>query len=90
MKFCCGGYKAHFEAAGSRGFGVFSFRYDDDVVAFIIQHRAMEGGAVPPVTSSPMSVISEMHILFCPWCGEQLDQFYGSAREIMRPDLKLK
>ena len=42
MVFCCDAFKANFEMAGSRGFGVFSVSLDKDKVAYIIQHRAME------------------------------------------------
>jgi len=90
MAFCCDAFKANLEMAGSRGFGVFSFQFDDNVVAYLVQNRAMEPGAVPPVTTSPLSLISEMYIHFCPWCGERLDQFYGPNPAIMRPDLKLR
>ena len=90
MTFCCNAFKANFELAGTRGFSVFSYQYDKNDVAFIVQHRAMETGAVPPVTTSPLSLVSEMHVLFCPWCGTKLDEFYGSNPGIMRPDLKLR
>ena len=91
MKFCCNGYKYHFENAGTRGFGVFSIgRFYKDETAFILQHRAMELGAAPPSeTQSPLSLVSDMHIQFCPWCGTRLDEFYGASPEIMRPDLKV-
>jgi hypothetical protein len=77
--------------AGTRGFGVFSVgKFYKEETAFIIQHRAMELGAVPTFeTTSPLSLVSEMHIQFCPWCGTQLNDFYGASSEIMRPDLKL-
>jgi hypothetical protein len=90
MTFCCDAFKANFEMAGTRGFGVFSVKLDKNGVAFIVQNRAMESGADAPVTSSPLSLISEMHIRFCPWCGKELDRFYGANPAIMRPDLKLR
>jgi hypothetical protein len=90
MTFCCGAFKSNFEMAGTRGFAVFSVLFDKGEVAFIIQNRAMEPGADAPVTSSPLSLISEIHIHFCPWCGKQLDRFYGADPTIMRPDLKLR
>lgn len=89
MKFCCGAFESNFEMAGSRGFGVFSVQFDKDQVDFIVQCRAMEPGAEAPVSKSPLSLIAEMYIRFCPWCGKRLDQFYGADRAIMRRDLKL-
>jgi hypothetical protein len=44
MTFCCDAFKANFETAGSRGFGVFSVSLDKDKMAYIVQHRAMESG----------------------------------------------
>ena len=53
MTFCCDAFKANFEMAGTRGFGVFSVKLDKNGVAFIVQNRAMESGADAPLTSSP-------------------------------------
>lgn len=91
MKFCCEQFRLNFEIAGTRGFGVFSVGdFYEGEPAFIIQHRAMEMGADPPsFTASPLSLVSEMHIHFCPWCGKKLHSFYGANPEIMKPDLKL-
>jgi len=90
MTFCCDAFKSNFEMVGTRGFSVFSVQFEKEEVDFIVQHRAMEAGEVPPVTSSPLSLVSEMHIRFCPWCGKELVKFYGSNPAIMRPDLKLR
>jgi hypothetical protein len=89
MTFCCDAFKANFEMAGSRGFGVFSVSLDKDKMAYIVQHRAMESGQSAPVTKAPLSLVSEMYIHFCPWSGKRLDQVYGANPTIMRPDLKL-
>jgi hypothetical protein len=90
MTFFCGAFKSNFEMAGCRGFGVFSVLLDKDNVAYIVQHRAVENvESFHLTTTSPVSLISEMHITFCPWCGKLLEQVYGSNPAIMRPDLKL-
>lgn len=90
MTFCCGAFQANFEMAGHRGFGVFSALLDEGKVGYIVQHRAMESVETAPRTDSPLSLISEMYIHFCPWCGKRLDQVYGADPAIMRPDLKLR
>jgi hypothetical protein len=91
MRFCCEQFRLNFEMAGTRGFGLFSVgKFYKDETAFIIQHRAIEIGTEPPAfTKSSLSLVSEMHIQFCPWCGTQLNKFYGANPAIMRPDLKL-
>ena len=89
MTFCCDAFASNFEMAGSRGFGIFSVQFEKDQVAFIVQCRATEAGTEAPISNSPISLISEMHIRYCPSCGKQLDRFYGTDPSIMRPDLKL-
>ena len=90
MEFCCGAFKANHEMSGSRGFGVFATEFDEGDFYFIIQHRAMEPGSdPPPFTATPLSLVSEMYILYCPWCGTNLKEFYRNASALKRPDLKL-
>lgn len=90
MRFCCVGFEEHVRYAGERGFAVFSTLYEDGDVAYIVQHRVMNPDANAPVTSSPLSLIGEMHIRFCPWCGQNLKRIYGTDSSIMRSDLKLR
>ena len=89
MKFCCDGFRLNLDMAGSRGFGGFSTEGYKGEAGFIIQHRAMELGQDAPFTKSPISLVSEMYIRYCPWCGKNLERFYGLRSELMRPDLKL-
>jgi hypothetical protein len=80
----------NFGMAGSRGFGVFATDDPPYRVGFVVQHRALEPGGEPPKHApSPLSLISEMRISYCPWCGTNLVEHYGKDREIMRKDLKL-
>lgn len=89
MTFCCGAFQANFEMAGHRGFSVFAVALEKDKAAFIVQHRAMENFESPPDMGAPVSLISEMYIHCCPWCGTRLQQFYGANSGLLRPDLKL-
>jgi hypothetical protein len=83
MNFCCGAFRSNFEMAGTRGFGVFSVQSNKKEVAFIVQNRATEPGVDAPVISSPLSLISEMYISFCPWCGKKLDRI--AFMELIQP-----
>jgi hypothetical protein len=89
MNFCCYGFEDKFGNAGKRGFATFSIRWDDGAVGFVMQHRAMDIGAKTPFTESPLSLISEVLLRFCPWCGQDLDKYYGNNRSVIRSDLKL-
>jgi len=52
--------------AGTRGFAVFQTKRGPGEVPFVVQHRALEPGATAPVTTSLLSLVSEMYIHFCP------------------------
>lgn len=77
--------------AGMRGFGTFAAEIGSTPASFIIQHRALDSGASAPAFSpSPLSLVSDLVVQFCPWCGVKLDEFYrGQERQIDRTDLKL-
>ena len=89
MKFCCPGMQELHENSGSQGFGIFTAKYPDDFV-FVLQHRATEPDALPPFSESPVSLVSELVVHKCPWCGVDLNQFYKNDRNLLdRSELKL-
>jgi hypothetical protein len=89
MKFCCEGFERLYENAGLREFAVFTAKYPDCFV-FVLQHRAIDPDALPPFTESAMSIVSELLLNFCPWCGMNLKQFYrDELQELDRSELKL-
>ena len=59
--------------------------------AFILQHRALEPDDTGPKNHpGPISIVSEMHIHFCPWCGRSLQEFYRPRlAEMVRPGFKI-
>jgi hypothetical protein len=55
-----------------------------------MQHRALDQNAISPVTETPLSVIAEIYIQYCPWCGSDLEKKYKKAyQELDRSDLKI-
>jgi hypothetical protein len=58
---------------------------------FIIQHRAIEMGVGPlPATDYPMSLVSDICIDYCPWCGRKLDRWYSKyVDDLLRLGLKI-
>jgi len=83
MKWCCMGFEGNFQMAGARGFGTFVSRKDGQEPSFILQHRAVDPGVVVPNSGHPLSLVSDIHIQFCPWCGVKLRDFYkGSLAEL--------
>jgi hypothetical protein len=89
VKFCCFGIEELHGNAGLREFAVFTARYPDGFV-FVLQHRALGLDALPPFTESPMSIVSELLLNYCPWCGVNLKQFYrDNLKELDKSGLKL-
>jgi len=88
MYWCCEGFRAQVENAGQRGFAVFVAPVYG-VSAFVLQHRALnEGDPGPLEHCSPISTVSEIQLVFCPWCGRRLDSFYGpDPLDLRRPHL---
>jgi hypothetical protein len=78
------------KCAGSRGFGIFTKRFDDGEFQFVLQFRALDIGVSAPFTESPLSLVSDLPLRYCPWCGVDLKEFYKDRLEQMeRSDLKL-
>jgi hypothetical protein len=90
VTWCCGIFKGWLEAAGERGVRVVADRDDDGTPAFMIQSRALDlDDDGPKDHPRPLTLISELHIHFCPWCGQRLaDVYSGAIQLIARPDLR--
>lgn len=91
MKYCCRAFEHWHGAAGTRGFSVFAAGSNQGPAMFLIQHRALDADGRPPEFSpSPLSLVSDLIIQFCPWCGTKLDESYRNTQtQIDRTDLKL-
>jgi hypothetical protein len=87
---CCPGFEARFSEAGERGVSIF-FDDADTPARFILQHRSLEPGASLSDTESPVSLVTDTVIRFCPHCGANLDRWYRrSLRRLARPDLAVR
>lgn len=89
MKWCCAQFEGWHSQAGERGLGVFVKRAMDGSPMFVLQHRATGPGikisSEPP---SPVSLVSDIGIQFCPWCGARLlDWYKKDLAALERPDL---
>jgi hypothetical protein len=90
MKWCCMGFQGDFQMAGSRGFGIFVSTRDSPVPEFTLQRWALDKDSPTLKTSYPVSLVSDAHIQFCPWCGVRLREFYQKPyTELDRSDLKI-
>jgi len=90
MRWCCEVFQGWFGEAGKRGLGIFVATQGDSDPTFILQYRALDPGAPPPHTDFPLSTVSEVGILFCPWCGANLWKSYrDSFVELDRSELRV-
>ena len=89
MKWCCKMFEGWFQEAGKRGIGVFASVRRDSTASFILQFRALDQGrATPAHSESPIALVSDIHIQYCPWCGTNLQKKYASCvQELDRSEL---
>jgi hypothetical protein len=88
--YCCVQFEGWSQTAGQRGIGLFSYLDESGVRRFILQHRATDPETSLGNTNTPVDLVSDMHILFCPWCGVSLSQFYRERnRNLDRPELRV-
>lgn len=89
MKWCCAQFQGWHSEAGRRGLGVFAKRSPEGQAFFVLQFRATEPNVrVTTDPMSPVSLISEVGIQFCPWCGVRLLDWYKDSLSVLeRPDL---
>ena len=91
MRWCCAGFKGNWGEAGQRGFAVIVDRDALGDVEFVLQHRAVDlGVSLPGNVEGPVNLVTDCRFLYCPWCGQELESFYGgSADELIRPGLRV-
>jgi hypothetical protein len=90
MKWCCTIFHGWFGEAGKRGLAVFVATRGHAEPAFILQFRALDPGGREPHTDAPLSLVSQIHIHFCPWCGADLKERYrDTIRELDKSELQV-
>jgi len=91
IKWCCLVFRSWYDDAGSRSFGILVDRDRGGTAEFIFQHRAIDRGTEAVVaTDAPLSLVSDIRIVFCPWCGRRLGKWYAKhIRELIRPGLRV-
>jgi hypothetical protein len=90
VTWCCGIFKGWFEAAGERGIAILVDRQHDSAPVFMIQSRSVDADDEGPRNHPrPLTLIAELHIQFCPWCGRRLADVYRDAIDLIaRPALR--
>lgn len=90
MKWCCLTFKVWYDAAGKRGLAVLVGRNSSGQAEFLMQQRAIDRTVQSlPVTEYPISLVSDICIVYCPWCGRNLKKWYGKyIDELDRPNFR--
>ena len=81
MDWCCIGFKAQYENAGNRGSAVLIGRNYSGGPEFTLQFRAVSQGYEASIVSDGAlrSLVTDVGLRFCPWCGVFLADYYGVA-----------
>lgn len=89
--WCCPAFESRFEEAGSRGFAVVVAEGGSGEARFLLQHRAVEPGDESRVdASAPLSLLSELQMRHCPWCGKGLEEWYADRwRTMIKPEISV-
>jgi hypothetical protein len=72
---CCDRLQNRIDAAGKRGIAIV-VRQTPEFFIFYVQSRAVafgEESSLPQQIEQTINLICSVGILYCPWCGERLD-----------------
>jgi len=91
MRWCYQPFQGYFDKAGHRGLAVVVDRDSEGIARFVIQHRSIDVESEQPTSIDvPMSLVSEVQIQYCPWCGQRLNHWYkGDVDNLLRPGLRI-
>jgi hypothetical protein len=80
VKFCCVGFQVSVENVGNRGHSMVIGRDSIGGTKVRLQHRVVDAGLEAMVSCAqntvPLSLVAEMGIQFCPWCGRNVVDHY--------------
>lgn len=77
MDWCCAGLKANYENFKDLGFRVVFSRNDFGEKKVTLQHKSVDFEEYEREASSlRVLLVSEVQIVFCPWCGVDLEKYY--------------
>ena len=91
MKWCCIGFKSHYDSAGEQGHAILIGRNSLGEPDIVMQYRAVNLEEENQVDSKVMmSLVTDIAIIFCPWCGRNVRKWYSKyVDELFKEGLKI-
>jgi hypothetical protein len=91
MKWCCVGFESFYGNGGHQGAGLLVGRDSLGEPEFIMQYRAADREQRIEFSSEdPIAPIIDIRLQYCPWCGRNLEKWYGNfIEDLYRPDLRI-
>lgn len=94
MRWCCVGFEDCHANAGRRGISIIVGRNMSGQHSFILQSRAVDltnqVRANFEAVGVAVSIVSEVLIVNCPWCGRRLHNWYfPDFDELSRPEFQI-
>ena len=90
VRWCCLAFHDHYLEAGERTFSVLIDQEASGDPLFILQHRTLNPEDRLPALPIPVSVVTEVRISFCPWCGRRLARWYKRwVTELRNPKFRI-
>lgn len=92
MNWCCLGFEGHYGNVGNRGSAILIGKDFRGEAEFTLQFRALEPKCeLPESVQNVVSTVLDVRIKYCPWCGEDLRQFYGqNIEDLHRKGFKIE
>jgi hypothetical protein len=94
IDWCCLGFQSNYQnkQPGKRGFSIIIGRDSCDQLEVVIQFRSIDIGMETsmPNTQIPITLCTDLRIVFCPWCGTNIMIHYEKwADLLMRPGFRI-
>ncbi len=79
MNFCCKSFSRITDGVPCSGFKML-VRDHEGQGLFFLQFRSLDREAPLPTGPAAVGLVfaSEMRLIYCPWCGVNLDKFYAT------------
>lgn len=95
IDWCCIAFQSDFEhrQPGKRGVVILFGRGSLDRLEVVLQFRSVEAGLESqlPNIPVPITLCTDVRIVFCPWCGTNLEAHYERwSHLLIRPGFRIE